>query len=165
MGFVLPKCISCGRIAEGEWCPPPCSTDLRDSNNLVWWPDAKLSTVAGGRVAVYVPEHPGANNRGYVLRSRLVMEESLGRLLTTDENVHHINGDQADDRIENLELLSTAEHTRRHWETGKEHPSKLDYDKIKQLRAQGLGYKRIAKAIGRARSSVRDACHKLEGKA
>lgn len=120
----------------------------------------KTSTVAGGRVAVYAPGHPGANNRGYVLRSRLVVEEHLGRLLTTDEHVHHLNGDQSDDRLENLAVLRAAEHGSLHgkWR-------KLDYERIKQLRAQGLGYKRIANVIGAPRSSVRDACHRLEGKA
>lgn len=45
-----------------------------------------------------------ANGRGYVLQHRYVMAESLGRSLDQTETVHHINGDRADNRLENLQL-------------------------------------------------------------
>lgn len=43
------------------------------------------------------------------LQHRIVMSESLGRALYEHENVHHINGDRSDNRLENLELWSTSQ--------------------------------------------------------
>ena len=51
----------------------------------------------------------------YVYEHRLVMEGGLNRLLLPGEMVHHINGDKLDNRLENLIVLSPAEHNGKHY--------------------------------------------------
>lgn len=42
------------------------------------------------------------------------MEQQLGRYLTDDEIVHHVNGDPADNRPENLAVMTQPEHVSLH---------------------------------------------------
>jgi hypothetical protein len=72
-------------------------------------PGASTKTTPFGYVYVYLPDHPHARGDGWVNQHRHVMEQQLGRLLFNHENVHHKNGDRADNRPENLELWITAQ--------------------------------------------------------
>jgi hypothetical protein len=67
-----------------------------------------------GYIMVRRPEHPFADAKGYIRVHRLVMEEHLGRILDPSEFVHHINGNKADNRIENLAVMPISDHVRLH---------------------------------------------------
>lgn len=45
---------------------------------------------------------------------RVLLEQALGRKLRPDEQVHHINGDKKDNRIENLQIVTCSEHVLLH---------------------------------------------------
>ena len=63
-----------------------------------------------GYISTWDPEHPHASKHtGFVKEHIYVMTKFLGRPLYPDENVHHINGDRKDNRLENLELWSTKQ--------------------------------------------------------
>lgn len=65
-----------------------------------------------GYVLIYAEGHGNTRkSSGRVPEHRYVMSQFLGRPLHKNENVHHKNGDRADNRLENLELWATSQPT------------------------------------------------------
>lgn len=67
-----------------------------------------------GYVLAYAPKHPNAHADGYIMLHTVVMEQHIGRYLRPNEEVHHINHNRADNRIENLQLMDKHEHRAMH---------------------------------------------------
>lgn len=76
------------------------------------WKGGKTKHGAG-YVLVAVP-NSGMGRCEQKLEHRLIMEKHLGRKLFKWEVVHHKNGIKTDNRIENLEVYTRAEHARLH---------------------------------------------------
>lgn len=110
----------------GADCPKygkPVSEEWRKKMAAVWKSNGDRLRVhrkkhTQGYILIYVPDHPCADKCGYVLEHRIVYENHIGRILCDTEIVHHKNGKKDDNRLENLELVSRAEHAKIHKKLG-----------------------------------------------
>lgn len=91
--------------------PAPKMAGLSGPDNPNW--KGGFVRHAKGYILRYAPWHPDQVN-GYVFEHRLVAEQTVGRRLNPWEDVHHIDGDKANNDPGNLQVISHSDHTRLH---------------------------------------------------
>jgi hypothetical protein len=91
--------INRGNARRGEKCPS--------------WKGGKRIT-AKGYITIKRPEHHRADRRGYVMEHIVVFEEATGIKVPPNCAVHHIDGNKANNNINNLCLMTHGAHTAYH---------------------------------------------------
>jgi len=64
-----------------------------------------ISVSQDGRIYIKCPEHPYANNKGFILLSHVIVESTIGRFLKPEEIVHHKDGNRWNNNPNNLTIL------------------------------------------------------------
>lgn len=74
----------------------------------------KTGHLPKGRRIVRMSPNKDASKKRQILEHRLMVEEKLGRKLTKNEHVHHINENPLDNTIDNLVVMTHKEHLSLH---------------------------------------------------
>jgi HNH endonuclease len=139
------SCAHCGRIVTRK--PSRIAKfKLNFCGQACYWA-RKLATRSG------CINHEGYRvigiNGKAVKEHRLVMEQHLGRKLLPSEVVHHKDGDRLNNSISNLVILSPGAHTQEHL------PLTWNIERAKAMRAKGLSFETIGKALGVTGKGIR----------
>lgn len=116
---VTGKCVGCGcelvrtqsRLSAVNWfCSKRCRGNFQVGSGNANWKGGRW--IQNGKRYSYVVRNVSRNKK--TSESRMVMELKVGRSLTFNDCVHHINGNPFDNREENLQLMTRSEHSKLH---------------------------------------------------
>lgn len=127
---IFRRCETCGKILEKKdnmskkyfkerkYCSLKCRpSDYRNNprtgENHHMWKGGRYKH-SDGYWYILKKDYTSSNKQGYILEHRYIMEQHIGRLLTSKECVHHINEDKSDNRIENLRLCIKGHNHKQH---------------------------------------------------
>ena len=114
----LKPCAVCGkemRLKPSQSHIQTCSIDCRSQR--VKRPTGRVHNGRPvrldnyGYVLMWEPEHPNKALHGWQYEHRMVVEQRIGRYLTSSEHVDHINEMKSDNRPENLQILTPGAHS------------------------------------------------------
>lgn len=88
-------------------------SDARRREKAANWKGGVRTTMAGYR-QVLLPDHPRADSCGYVMEHIVIWEKATGVPVPKGCCIHHLNGDKADNRIQNLCMMQLTAHTAFH---------------------------------------------------
>ncbi len=100
------------QVLKTAGVPRRGSSFYKGKNRLNVYKDGRFVDGAG-YIHIHEPSHPRADANGYIREHIKVAWETFGPF-SRDKNVHHKNHKKQDNRPENLELMTRAEHRRHH---------------------------------------------------
>lgn len=118
---IMKVCAYCGKqfpVRPSEIALKTCSRACQALNQIKR-PDGRIHNGKpvrqdrAGYVWLWEPDHPNKSYGGWQAEHRLVMEAALGRYLTKDEQVDHVNQNKSDNRLENLQVLDASTHSKK----------------------------------------------------
>jgi len=126
-------CIECGspfmarrdsiKRGMGKYCTKSCQVKAQHKNGTNKaarqlskhhnWKGGETIDAKGYR-RILKPEHPHAFKDGYVMEHVVVACKVAGRLLNSDEVVHHKDENRLNNSEDNLQIMTRGEHTKLH---------------------------------------------------
>ena len=88
-------------------------SDARKGDKAANWKGGVRHTRRGYR-QLLIPGHPRSDAGGYVMEHIVVWEQNTGIRVPDNCVIHHLNGNKADNRMENLCLMERGAHTQLH---------------------------------------------------